>query len=440
MASKSILRTSIRSPRAFMTPRSSKSILKRPAPLPLSPGAPAPFAASFSVLVSPNKLSPHVHFTGSPAMVATFSALSPASFDRAPISASPASASWADRVVSPAGNTFKLGNPPKRTPTVAKNNTLTVPSFEDPRSPKPYISRNPAPKETSRDTPTVATLTVPSFGDPRSPKPYVARSSAQKETLTSTKKDALAPPTPFVDPRSPKPYIPRSGVRFEEIVLHVPRGPHGMENLGKALTVYPRSPYPSAPLADEEVDSTMEDLINSPRGRTMMRSPKPTKRPTHSRARSLSDIQSSNSKRRPAPAAAFLSPVKESPNVMMKTPATRPAPLPLPAEISEAQLSTAFWQAMTLEETPVSSGLNSPALMFGNQDGTLWSPRPRKKEFRGMGETMVSMMSPAQRNVFRKGDVASPSPNDPFAAFPSFTIALMNMEGVISYPPRARVE
>jgi len=220
------------------------------------------------------------------------------------------------------------------------------------------------------------------------------------------------------------------------MVLHVPRGPHAMEDLGKALRVYPRSPYPSAPIAAEEVDSPMSDLINSPRGRSPMRPSKPAKRNTHSRARSLSDIYS-NSKRRQTP-AGFLSPVKESPR--MKTPAIRPSPLPLAAETSEAQLSTAFWQAMILEETPVSSGLKSPALMFGNQDGTLWSPRPRKKEFRGMGETMASMMSPAQRNVFRKGDVASPSPNDPFAAFPSFTVALMNMDGVISYPPRARVE
>jgi len=436
-----------------MTPRTSKSILKRPAPLPLSPGAPLPFAASFSVLVSPNKLSPHVHFTGSPAMVATFSALSPAAYDRAPISASPASAqhpSWADRVVSPTVNAFKLGNPPKRTANVAKNDTLTVPSFGDPRSPKPYISRNVAPKEASRDTPTVSTLTVPSFGDPRSPKPYVARSSAKKESLTSTgtttRKDTLAPPPPFVDPRSPKPYIPRSGVRFEELVLHVPRGPHAVEELGKALAVYPRSPYPSAPIAaEEEVDSPMSDIINSPRGRSPTRPSIVAKRVTHSRARSLSDIYSNSTKRRQTPAAAitwnpagFLSPVKESPSV--KTPATRPAPLPLAAETSEAQLSTAFWQAMTLEETPVSSGLKSPALMFGNQDGTLWSPRPLKKEFRGMGETMASMMSPAQRNMFRKGDVASPSPNDPFAAFPSFTVALMSMDGMISYPPRARVE
>jgi hypothetical protein len=432
-----------------MTPRTSKSILKRPAPLPLSPRAPVPFAASFSVLVSPNKLSPHVHFSGSPAMVATFSALSSATYDRAPISVSPASAqhsSWADRVISPTVNGFKLGHPPKRTPTVAKNDTLTVPSFEDPRSPKPYISRNAAPKETSRDTPTVATLTVPSFGDPRSPKPYVAR-SAQKGTLASTgttlRQDTLAAPPTFVDPRSPKPYIPRSGVRFEQLVLHVPRGPHAMEDLGKALTVYPRSPYPSAPIAAEEVDSPMSEFINSPRGRSPMRPSMPAKAFTHSRARSL-DINST-SKRRHTTAAAlsknpagFLSPVKESPGVM-KTPATRPAPLPIAADTAEAQLSSAFWQAMTLEETPVSSGLKSPALMFGNQDGTLWSPRPRKKEFRGMGE-MASMMSPAQRNVFRKGDVASPSPNDPFAAFPSFTVALMNMDGVISYPPRARVE
>lgn len=408
-----------------MTPVSSRSILRRPTPLPLSPSSPFPMAASFSVVVSPstNKLSPHVHFPASPAMVATFSALSPNTYDRAPMPVSPSAADhspWASRVISPSINhSFKLSNPPKR--SVAKADTLAVPTpFEDPRSPKPYKARDSsAPKDSA--------IIVTTPGGPRN-------------------NNNLAPPSPFQDPRSPKPYRPLSGVRFEELVLHVPRGNVGVEDLGKALTVYPRSPYPSAPIASEEDDSDMSDLF-SPRGRSNARPPR-LEKPTHTRARSL-DVKPK--RRTPAGLGSstkpgeFLSPVKESPGVTSANAlSSKPAPLDLE---SESRLNNDFWQAVTLEaETPASAvgkgfnGFQSPkGIMFGNQDGTLWSPRPRKKETRGLAD-MSSMLSPAQRNAFRKETVASPSPHDPFAAFPSFTIAIMNSGSPIPYPPRARVE
>jgi len=381
MASQSFLRASVKSPaRAFIKPTSSRSILKRPTPLPLSPN-PIPFAATFSIAVSsPAKLSPHVHFAASPAMVATFSAHSPRTYDRTAIAISPTSAGaspWAGRVVSPSVNMFKLSDPPKRNSTTSQN---------------------------------LANLTVPTLEDPRSPKPY----------------------------------RPRAGVRFEELTFHVPRGTHGVEDLGKALSTYPRSPYPSAPItADEGV--VMEDAQK--RGRTSHwpnQRIKSDKQTAPTRARSLE-----NTKRyqKPPPLNQnFLSPVTESPRVVV----TKPAPLPLGTGAPKStSLSQAFWQSVSLEE-PNSAGpastmdvsetlMSPPHMLFGNKDGSLWSPRPAKMGHRTLMPEM-SMLSPAQKIALSKGLVASPSPNDPFAAFPSFSVALMGMDGIITYPPRAAVE
>jgi len=350
-------------------------------------------------------------------MVATFSAFSAKSYDRASIIPSPSpAATWSGLVVSP---TFQLADAPKRTPRTPtakgegiapiKRDYLTVaPPFQDPRSPKPYRSAT-AVKE--------VTLTVPA---PRAPKPSRVTHTSAKDTLTV--------PPPFEDPRSPKPYQSLAGVGFEELVLHVPRGNHAVGDLSTALSTYPRSPYPSAPIHEGERVTT--------RGR-----PGTLKPASRLRARSLEQ----KSKRRQnigshvvIPSKQnFLSPVTESPWVTGK-----PAPLNLEAE--EALLNQAFWQSVSLEEEDTSSmqGVKSPpSMMFGNQDGslwTLWSPRPGKKEqHRGL---MQSILSPAQKKLLSKGMVASPSPHDPFAAFPSFSVALMSADGVISYPPRAHVE
>jgi len=390
---------------AFMRPASARSILKRPAPLPLSPN-PLPFAASFSVVINSSHLSPHVHFPSSPAMAATFSAFSPNTYDRAAIVVSPGSAglsAWANRPLSPsAHNAFKLLDPPKRKSAISQRaQTLAVPAFEDPRSPKPY--KADPPKYLSGAPQKAQALEVPTFEDPRSPKPYKAR----------------------------------SGVSFEELTLHVPRGNRGMEELGKSLSTYPRSPYPSAPI-EEDSDGVADAEA---RGRWPGKVDKPRAPP---RARSLEN----KPKRRqniPMHVASplkqnFLSPVRESPRVAV----TKPAPLDLEGD----SLTQAFWQSMSLEGEPESAYMTAnemlspaPGIMFGSKDGSLWSPRPkpRKDVRRGLGAE-PSVLSPAQRIAFSKGMVASPSPNDPFAAFPSFSIALMSMDGMVTYPPRARVE
>jgi len=371
--------------RAFMKPASTRSILKRPAPLPLSPN-PLPFAASFSVVVNSSHLSPHVHFPSSPTMAATFTAYSANTYDRGAIKVSPASATfssslWANRPLSPsAHNAFKLLDPPKRKSLAAPAHAM------------------------------IQSLTVPVFEDPRSPKPY---------------KD-------------------RAGISFDELTIHVPRGSRGAEELGKALSTYPRSPYPSAPI-EEDMNGTN---VAENRGRWPSRTLKTEKSQTPHRAHSLENKASA--KRRQNIGSHMGPPLKQNPVTQSpRVTITKPAPLEL-----EEDLNQAFWQSVSLEEPesaymtanemPQSLKSPGPELMFGNKDGSLWSPRLPKKDIRrGLGSAMgMSMpMSPAQRRAFSKGMVASPSPNDPFAAFPSFSVAIMSgMDGMIAYPPRARVE
>lgn len=383
MASQSILRAGLKSPaRTFMKP-ASRSILKRPAPLPLSPN-PLPFAASFSITVNSSHLSPHVHFPDSSSMAATFSAFSPNTYDRAAIVVSPKSASfssspWAHRPLSPSAyNAFKLLDPPKRS-----------------------LGRRAAMTPVPTDGPS---LTVPAFEDPRSPKPYKAAGT----------------------------------VSFEGVVVHPPRA---RGDLGKALSSYPRSPYPSAPIEEdiEEVES---------RGRSPSRASKIEKPQPPLRARSLEKEPTMKRRQKHLEAPKqqqFLTPVRESPRVIV----TKPAPLDLEGD----SLSQAFWQSVSLEEPEsayataqeIPENIKSPGVpnfMFGNKDGSLWSPRvPKRDRGRSLGINLASTLSPSQRKAFSKGLVASPSPNDPFAAFPSFSVAMMNgMDGIITYPPRARVE
>jgi hypothetical protein len=73
----------------------------------------------------------------------------------------------------------------------------------------------------------------------------------------------------------------------------------------------------------------------------------------------------------------------------------------------------------------------APSIMYADASGALWSPGlPRAGA--AMSRIRESLMSPAlnkpMRAIVRK-EVTAPSPNDPFAAFPSFAAALQ-MNGV----------
>lgn len=355
------------------TPYSTRSILKRPGALPLSPAY-----ASFSIQaqVSPHTKSPHVQFPPSPSLVSTFAAHSAASYDRAPISVSPLERTY---VTSLDG--FKLAAPPKPLRSPAQRSPAIV-NFEDPRSPKVH----PAPA-----------LGFPAFSQ------------------------VVERPT---------------------------------KHIAGSLASYPRSPYPSATFVEEaqasaqwpkdgETDSlsrlTRSSSLDVPtrnkKGLTLAPSTVIPVVPTH-----------------PSGDRSVFSPAVPSINRGKK-----PAPLDL-----ESRLSQDFWQSLSFEEAektddqemvsaldyPMSAvdyegkmemdtHMSQPQVMYAGADGALWSPG-MPKPGAALDRIRDSLMTPGKKskfgNILRK-DVTAPSPNDPFAAFPSFTAAI-EMEGSITYPPR----
>jgi len=167
-----------------------------------------------------------------------------------------------------------------------------------------------------------------------------------------------------------------------------------------------------------------------------------------------------------APAPSSLDRAIFSPSVPSINGAKKPAPLDL-----ESRLSQDFWQSLSLEETPRSDDesmvtaleypesaveyegkmdmdtctqTSQPQVMYGSADGALWSPA-MPKPGATLGKIRESLMSPGMKSGFTKivrKDFTAPSPNDPFAAFPSFTAAIEmgSWEGSITYPPRVVLE
>jgi len=399
--SQSILRSGIVSPArvAFATKASRpRSILKRPAALPLSPTA-LPFHASFSVMVSPSIKSPHVQFINTPALMSTYSS---ENYDRAPIKVSPnplAIPERGSRYYSPTVDHFKLSAPPKPKAAALKRLDSILKASQ------------------------CASPAITDFADPRSPKAPVAPVQQQIRFAS------FAAPS-----REPQP-------------------------LKQSMSSYPRSPYPSAPLSP-----------STPAGAT------------EERARRNSDVippLRSQQPMRLGRAPVLPSPLKSSFQSPSLQRSHRPAPLDLNPS-SASDLSNAFWEAVTLEEgeTPMVTALEypesatvmeeidlkSPApnmalkspgaqLMFGNQDGSVWSPSPAsavpKKHAARESLLRSALMSPAKAafakpvtvKPVKRSFIASPSPNDPFASFPSFS-AVLSLEGSASglaVPPKAAV-
>jgi hypothetical protein len=147
--------------------------------------------------------------------------------------------------------------------------------------------------------------------------------------------------------------------------------------------------------------------------------------------------------------------------------ANKPAPLALEPDDSTGsdQLSNAFWNSVSIEsadesmvtaleypesaieyEEKIDIGMRSasqPPLMFAGADGMLFSPglpkpHARVGQLRG---SIQQLMSPTAKGspfipIARK-EITAPSPNDPFAAFPSFGAVLEKaaLESPIRYPP-----
>jgi len=385
------LRNGLSSPvRAAMRP-----ILKRPAPLALSPVfQSSPLSTS---VLSPSQRSlksPHVRFPASPSkLVATIATYSPR---------------WGERVYSPSSEGFRLSPAPKvfRSFSMAYQPSPAIAEFEDPRSPK------------------------------LQPAADVTGAKAAKAVRLARNKPA------------PLQSIPQD----------------------EGSSAYPRSPYPTSTFT-KEVDVEMET-----RGRQMPRTANQISGSARAHARNQS-IQARQTKRNikgltleseSSPAAAFFTPIPSPlgqtfiPAPSVRGPSLKRAnkPTPLPLEVRSAgsdHLSNAFWNSMSIEnqsadepmmtapEYPESAveASQQPSLMFAGADGVLFSPglpKPHTKRVERLRETLQSaMMSPnPKRSSFQpiaRKEITAPSPNDPFAAFPSFGAALA-MAGVAA-PPAA---
>ena len=268
-----------------------------------------------------------------------------------------------------------------------------------------------------------------------------ARRRASKSILNNPTPDSPAI-VGFEDPRSPKPKAEAGqSIRFAPFATVSSRQPR---ELGKSLSSYPRSPYPSAPLSPQGIPWPSKDVdITAQRARAQSVEERKTPSRQHRAA---------------APFTPIPSPLNQSFVVPMPS-ARKPAPLDLAPTQDSEELSNAFWQSMTLEsaneDEPMVTALEYPSsalsvpmsplsqlparvsLMFGGKDGALWSPQLRPE----------GMLSPGRKTAFngtqmKRSYIASPSPHDPFAAFPSFSVALQKGDsvGAVAYPPRAALE
>jgi hypothetical protein len=321
-------------------------------------------------------------------MAATFKTYSSSSYDRGCIPVSPnalALPAWGTPLFSPSLKGFKLAAPPKPFRTLAYQASPVIEDFEDPRSPK----LQPA-----------------------------AKSTRLRFAPFPTADHALAPERKLRDP----------------------------------LASYPRSPYPTAPFEtteaqEEKINATVVEEDSVPRKRNK---------------KSLSLAS-----RRSSAFPSISSPLNQSftsftPKSTINR-ANKPAPLDLDAPES-AGLSDAFWKAVTLEpdsaDEPMVTALEypqsavnyealqenemrsatQPQIMYAGSDGVpLWSPRVPKAGMK-VGKIRESLMSPAVPRPFlpvARREITAPSPNDPFAAFPSFAVALEQggIDGAIQYPP-----
>lgn len=380
---------------SMQAPRTMRPILKRPCPLPLSP---AVQSSSFSSLLSPSfqkgygLTSPHVRFPASPSQfIATFVTYS---------------SRWGERVYSPSIDGFRLSAAQTvfRSISTAHQPSPIVADFEDPRSPR------------------------------LKPAADIIGSNANRFARLPTAQDLQ----------------------------------NQIKPLEKALTSYPRSPYPSAPFAQV---TELEE-----RGRQLPRTANDISEAIRVRAHAQSCDARDNKKNKhatpevtsvPSPLSRpFVNSAPSHPSSLNR--AHKPAPLALESDSAGSdQLSNAFWNSVSVDpksaDEPMVTALEypesavdyeekmdlevrsalQPPLMFASGDGVLFSPglpraHARIEKLRGSIQQQLKSPS-AKRTSFTpiaRKEITAPSPNDPFAAFPSFGAVLENagVEGAIKYP------
>ena len=396
----------------FQGSRTMRPILKRPTPLPLSP---AVQTASFSSLLSPYSLlnapAPHVRFPSSPTqLVATINTYASDAYDRVPISISPNPVSLpgrGERVYSPSIEGFRLSAAPKvfRSLSLAPEASPAVAEFEDPRSPR------------------------------LQPAADVTGAKAANAIRFAKMAADQAPPSRRIKP------------------------------LGNAVKTYPRTPYPTAMTPENDIEMIMK-------GKQLPSTANETLETAGARPRRLSRKDWSAHGRNKLGLTLnrpIGSPLTQSFAVPLETSSlnrrNKPAPLLLESTSTESdKLSNAFWNSVSIEsadgplvtaleypesaieyEEKVDIGIRSasqPPLMFAGADGLLFSPglpRPHARVEK-LRESIQQVTSPfVEKTSFvpiARKVVTAPSPNDPFAAFPSFGAMLeqVAIDNPIQYP------
>jgi len=251
------------------------------------------------------------------------------------------------------------------------------------------------------------------------PKPFRSISAVQNSPAI----------TDFEDPRSPKvqPLAKQSLLHFAALTNNKTVTRHS-QTLANSLASYPRSPYPSAPLAPtEQVNDAVAEggLVHRPRA-SSLELPKRNKK-----GLTLDSVITIDPT--PSLGRSVFSPSIDEDKI--------PAPLDL-----ESRLNEAFWNSVSLVEsddeamfTAMENPLSGaePQLMYGDADGAVWSPA-LPKPGAAINRIRESLMSPSKRfsfSGFVRKDFTAPTPNDPFAAFPSFAAA-MEVDSAITYPSR----
>jgi len=226
---------------------------------------------------------------------------------------------------------------------------------------------------------------------------------------------------------------PRRSVRFASPI----------HTHSRSLSSYLRSPYPSAPFSPTGQDEgssqwpkhrDADDIISPAHSASFSTVTPGAHRSPYSLGRSIFSptVSSITRLRKPAPLdleSRFR--VSEPSSIIRK----KPAPLDL-----ESRLSEDFWQSLSLadsaksDDEPMVTALEYPesAVQYEEKMNiidthqALLSPRVPKPS-PTPDKIRDSLMSPGKKSSFGRivrKDFTAPSPNDPFAAFPSFAAVL----------------
>jgi hypothetical protein len=280
----------------------------------------------------------------------------------------------------------------------------------------------------------------------------------------------------FEDPRSPRlqPAADVTGakaanaIRFAKMAATQRTPPARITPLEKAITAYPRSPYPSA--MTHEGGTKIENT-----GKQLPRTANQILGTARARAQSHEDRLAINRNKLGlilvpigshfASASSPLSKSFVGPPTSSISRSKKPTPLALESDSADSdKLSNAFWNSVSIEsanepmvtalEYPESAieyeekmdialrSASQPPLMFAGADGVLFSPGLPKPHLRvkKLRESIQQVMSPSVKKssftTIARKEVTAPSPNDPFSTFPSFGAVLekVGMESPIQYP------